>query len=164
MFRENTEGIYVNVGGQFKRGTPDEIAINEDINTRKGVERLIVAGFEYAKRHGAKSVHLADKSNAMRHAHELWYRCFFEVAKRYPGIAAHHDDGSLGHRFGNVHLRDGGPGTVSSVRGCIFGNSNGPLMKHKLSSWGGQTRPTSYTASNVGARSASGTRNVGGHR
>ncbi|MBC7052144.1 3-isopropylmalate dehydrogenase, partial [Salmonella enterica subsp. enterica serovar Enteritidis] len=41
VFRENTEGIYVNVGGQFKRGTPDEIAINEDVNTRKGVERLI---------------------------------------------------------------------------------------------------------------------------
>lgn len=90
VFRENTEGIYVNIGGQFKRGTPDEIAINEDVNTRKGVERLIVAGFEYAKKHGKKSVHLADKSNAMKHAHELWYRCFFEVAKNYPGIAAHH--------------------------------------------------------------------------
>ena len=49
VFRENTEGIYVGMGGQFKRGTPDEIAINEDLNTRKGVERLIVAGFEYAK-------------------------------------------------------------------------------------------------------------------
>lgn len=90
VFRENTEGIYVNVGGQFKRGTPDEIAINEDLNTRKGVERLIVAGFEYARAHGAKSVHLADKSNAMQHAHELWYRCFFEVAKRYPEIKPQH--------------------------------------------------------------------------
>ena len=85
VFRENTEGIYVNVGGQFKRGTPDEIAINEDLNTRKGVERLVRAGFEYARAHGKKSVHLADKSNAMRHAHELWYRCFFEVAKDYEG-------------------------------------------------------------------------------
>ncbi len=90
VFRENTEGIYVGMGGQFKRGTADEIAINEDLNTRKGVERLIVAGFEFAKRHGKKTVHLADKSNAMKHAHELWYRCFFEVAKRYPGISAHH--------------------------------------------------------------------------
>src|ERR1700684_110270 len=52
VFRENTEGIYVGMGGQFKRGTPDEIAINEDLNTRKGVERIIVAGFEYAKKHG----------------------------------------------------------------------------------------------------------------
>ncbi len=90
VFRENTEGIYVGIGGQFKRGTPDEIAINEDLNTRKGVERLIVAGFEYAKKHGHPVVHMADKSNAMKHAHELWYRCFFEVAKGYPGIEAKH--------------------------------------------------------------------------
>lgn len=90
VFRENTEGIYVGMGGQFKRGTPDEIAINEDVNTRKGVERLIRAGFEHAKRHGKKTVHLADKSNAMKHAHELWYRCFFEVAKEYPGIEPKH--------------------------------------------------------------------------
>src|ERR1700728_3352035 len=90
IFRENTEGIYVGMGGQFKRGTPDEIAINEDLNTRKGVERLIVAGFEYAKKHGKKTVHMADKSNAMKYAHELWYRVFFEAAKRYPRIAAKH--------------------------------------------------------------------------
>ncbi|MBK8214997.1 MAG: isocitrate/isopropylmalate dehydrogenase family protein [Myxococcales bacterium] len=90
VFRENTEGIYVGMGGQFKRGTPDEVAINEDVNTRKGVERLIRAGFEYAKKNGKKTVHMADKSNAMKHAHELWYRCFFEVAKEYPGIEAKH--------------------------------------------------------------------------
>jgi 3-isopropylmalate dehydrogenase len=90
IFRENTEGIYVGMGGQFKRGTRDEIAINEDVNTRKGVERLIRAGFEYAKAHGKKRVHMADKSNAMKHAHELWYRVFFEVAKEYPGIEAKH--------------------------------------------------------------------------
>ncbi len=90
VFRENTEGIYVDVGGQFKRGTADEIAINEDINTRKGVERLIRAGFDYAKRNGKRTVHMADKSNAMKHAHELWFRCFFEVAKDYPDIAARH--------------------------------------------------------------------------
>lgn len=90
IFRENTEGIYVNIGGQFKRGTPDEIAINEDVNTRKGVERLIRAGFDYATRHGKKTVHMADKSNAMKHAHELWHRCFFEVAKEYPAIEAKH--------------------------------------------------------------------------
>ena len=90
VFRENTEGIYVGMGGQFKRGTRDEIAINEDVNTRKGVERLIRAGFEYARAHGKKRVHMADKSNAMRHAHELWYRVFFEVAAEYPGIEAKH--------------------------------------------------------------------------
>ena len=90
VFRENTEGIYVGMGGQFKRGTADEIAINEDLNTRKGVERLIRAGFDYATQYGKKTVHLADKSNAMKHAHELWYRAFFEIAKEYPGIEAKH--------------------------------------------------------------------------
>jgi 3-isopropylmalate dehydrogenase len=90
VFRENTEGIYVGMGGQFKRGTRDEVAINEDVNTRKGVERLIRAGFEHARIHGKKRVHMADKSNAMKHAHELWYRVFFEVAKDYPGIEARH--------------------------------------------------------------------------
>jgi 3-isopropylmalate dehydrogenase len=90
VFRENTEGIYVGMGGQFKRGTRDEVAINEDVNTRKGVERLIVAGFEHAVRHGKRRVHMADKSNAMRYAHELWYRVFFEVAKNYPDIEARH--------------------------------------------------------------------------
>ncbi len=90
VFRENTEGIYVGMGGQFKRGTRDEVAINEDVNTRKGVERLIRAGFEYARGRGKRRVHMADKSNAMRHAHELWYRVFHEVARDYPGIEAKH--------------------------------------------------------------------------
>ncbi len=90
VFRENTEGIYVGIGGQFKKGTPDEVAINEDVNTRKGVERIIRAAFDYARGHGKKTVHMADKSNAMKHAHELWHRCFFEVAKDYPGIDAKH--------------------------------------------------------------------------
>ncbi|HEY4121738.1 MAG TPA: isocitrate/isopropylmalate family dehydrogenase, partial [Byssovorax sp.] len=91
VFRENTEGIYVGMGGQFKRGTPDEVAINEDVNTRKGVERIIRAAFEHAKVSGKKKVCMADKSNAMRHAHELWYRVFFEVATEYgPTIEARH--------------------------------------------------------------------------
>jgi 3-isopropylmalate dehydrogenase len=90
VFRENTEGIYANVGGQFKRGTPDEVAINEDINTRKGVERVIRAAFAYARAHGKKRVHMADKSNAMQHAHELWLRVFREVSGEYKDIEARH--------------------------------------------------------------------------
>jgi 3-isopropylmalate dehydrogenase len=90
VFRENTEGVYVGMGGQFKRGTPDEVAIAEDVNTRKGVERLVRAGFDFARRHGKKRVHLADKSNAVPQAHELWKRCFFELAREYPEIEAHH--------------------------------------------------------------------------
>ena len=90
VFRENTEGIYVGMGGQFKRGTPDEVAINEDVNTRKGVERIIRAAFEHARAHGKTKVTMADKSNAMRHAHELWLRVFAEVGKEYPEIRSNH--------------------------------------------------------------------------
>ena len=90
IFRENTEGIYVGMGGQFKRGTRDEIAISEDLNTRKGVERIVRSALDYAKANGKTRVCMADKSNAMRHAHELWYRVFFEVAAEYPGITAKH--------------------------------------------------------------------------
>ncbi|NUP10260.1 MAG: isocitrate/isopropylmalate dehydrogenase family protein [Polyangiaceae bacterium] len=90
VFRENTEGVYVGFGGQFKKGTPDEIGINEDVNTRKGVERIIRAAFEWAKKNDKKRVCMADKSNAMTFAHELWLRTFREVAKEYAGIEARH--------------------------------------------------------------------------
>jgi 3-isopropylmalate dehydrogenase len=90
VFRENTEGSYAGLGGQFKRGTRDEVAIAEDINTRKGVERLVRAGFEHARRTGRPRVHLADKSNAMPQAHELWHRVFFEVAQEYAEVQARH--------------------------------------------------------------------------
>ena len=90
VFRENTEGIYAGIGGQLRRGTADEIAINEDINTRKGVERIIRAAFAYAKRTGRTRVLMSDKSNAMRHAHELWQRVFVDVCREYPDIAASH--------------------------------------------------------------------------
>ena len=90
VFRENTEGLYAGVGGIFKKGTPDEIGIQEDVNTRKGVERIIRAAFEYAKVNGRKKVTMSDKSNALRHAHDIWQRTFAEVAKDYAGIATNH--------------------------------------------------------------------------
>jgi 3-isopropylmalate dehydrogenase len=90
VFRENTEGVYVGMGGNFKKGTPDEVAINEDLNTRKGVERVIRAAFEYALAHGRRRVLMSDKSNAMQFAHGLWQRTFKEVAAGYPGIEAKH--------------------------------------------------------------------------
>lgn len=90
VFRENTEGVYVGIGGNFKKGTPDEVAINEDLNTRKGVERVIRAAFEFAKASGRKRVHMSDKSNAMQFAHGLWQRTFKEVAAEYPAIESKH--------------------------------------------------------------------------
>jgi 3-isopropylmalate dehydrogenase len=90
VFRENTEGLYTGVGGQFKRGTPDEVAIEAEMNTRKGVERIIRAAFEYADKHGKTKVCMSDKSNAMRHGHDLWQRVFKQVATEYPDIEPHH--------------------------------------------------------------------------
>jgi len=86
IFRENTEGVYVGMGGTFKRGTPDEVAIQEDVNTRKGVERIIRAAFEYARVNGHERVTMADKANAMEHVGGLWRRVFAEVAAEFPEI------------------------------------------------------------------------------
>lgn len=86
IFRENTEGLYVGIGGQFKRGTPDEIAVEQDVNTRKGVERIIRAAFEYARTNKRRRVTLTDKANAMQHAGELWRRVFRQVGAEYDEI------------------------------------------------------------------------------
>jgi len=90
VFRENTEGLYTGIGGQFKRGTQDEVAIEAEMNTRKGVERIIRAAFEYADKHGKTKICMSDKSNAMRHGHDLWQRVFKLVAAEYPAIASSH--------------------------------------------------------------------------
>jgi len=96
VIRENTEGTYTDAGGVFKQGTPDEIATQEDINTRKGVERIIRYAFEYCERHKKvddsprRKVLMCDKSNAMTHAGGLWQRVFKEVSGEYPQIAAQH--------------------------------------------------------------------------
>jgi 3-isopropylmalate dehydrogenase len=90
VFRENTEGVYVGCGGRFKAGTDDEVAIQEEINTYKGVHRIIRHAFEYAAAHGLTTVCMADKSNAMQQGHALWQRVFRSVAAQYPGITATH--------------------------------------------------------------------------
>ncbi|MCS6817160.1 MAG: 3-isopropylmalate dehydrogenase [Blastocatellia bacterium] len=90
IVRENTEGAYVDVGGVFKKGTLEEVAIQEEITTRRGTERIIVAAFEYARRQRRRRVTLVDKSNVLRYGHGLWQRVFWEVAERYPEIEATH--------------------------------------------------------------------------
>jgi 3-isopropylmalate dehydrogenase len=90
VFRENTEGVYVGVGGRFKAGTPDEVAIQEEINTYKGVHRIIAHAFAFAAERGHTKVCMADKSNAMQQGHALWQRVFKEVAADYPSITATH--------------------------------------------------------------------------
>jgi 3-isopropylmalate dehydrogenase len=90
IFRENTEGLYVGVGGNFKKGTPDEVAVQEDVNTRKGVERIMRAAFDYARAHGRKRLCMSDKSNALAYGHGLWQRVFAELAPQYPEIESSH--------------------------------------------------------------------------
>jgi len=90
VFRENTEGLYVSIGGRFKAGTEDEVAIQEEVNTYKGVHRIIRHAFEFATASGRRSVCMTDKSNAMTQGHALWQRVFKEVAPQYPAIEARH--------------------------------------------------------------------------
>ena len=96
VIRENTEGVYTDAGGIFKQGTSDEIATQEDINTRKGVERIIRYAFDYCEGHAKLDggrrcrVLMCDKSNAMTHAGSLWQRVFKEVSGDYPQIETQH--------------------------------------------------------------------------
>ncbi|MGB2687913.1 MAG: 3-isopropylmalate dehydrogenase [Desulfobacterales bacterium] len=87
VVRENTEGLYAGAGGCLKHGTADEVAIQESINTRKGVERCVRYAFEYCrKRNQRKKLTLCGKTNVLTFAFELWERTFYEVAKEYPDI------------------------------------------------------------------------------
>ncbi len=89
VVRENTEGLYVGTGGNLKKGTKDEVAIQDSINTRKGVERCIRYAFNLArKRNKKKQLTLVGKTNVLTYAFDLWYRTFMEVAKEYPDIKA----------------------------------------------------------------------------
>jgi 3-isopropylmalate dehydrogenase len=90
IFRENTEGLYVGVGGRFKPGTEDEIAVQEEINTCKGVRRIIRHAFEFARASRRPTVCMADKSNAMPDGHALWQRVFKEESLAFPEIDARH--------------------------------------------------------------------------
>ena len=85
VFRENTEGLYVSIGGAFKAGTPDEITIAEELNTFRGVERIIRHAFEWARTNGRTRVTMADKSNAIP-AHMLWRRLFDQVGSEFADI------------------------------------------------------------------------------
>src|SRR3984957_4950171 len=90
VIRENTEGLYAGVGGFFKKGTADEIATQEDVNTRKGVERIIRYAFEFAQRRGLRRVCMSDKSNALTYGHNLWTRVFAEVRREYSDLDSSH--------------------------------------------------------------------------
>jgi 3-isopropylmalate dehydrogenase len=90
VFRENTEGAYVGIGGRFKADTEDEIAVQEEVNTFKGVHRIIAHAFAYAREKKLSKVCMADKSNAMTHGHALWQRVFWQIAGEHPEIESSH--------------------------------------------------------------------------
>jgi len=94
VIRENTEGLYCGIGGFFKKGTKDEVAIQEDVNTYKGVERCIRYAFEYTKKRalggGKKRLTLVDKANVLTYGHDLWQRVFYAVGEGYPEIKKDH--------------------------------------------------------------------------
>ncbi|MGD8991447.1 MAG: 3-isopropylmalate dehydrogenase [Desulfobacterales bacterium] len=89
VVRENTEGLYAGAGGFLKRGTAEEVAIQESINTRSGVERCIRYAFEFCKtRNKSGKITLCGKTNVLTYAFDLWERTFYEVAEEYPDIEA----------------------------------------------------------------------------
>ncbi|MEK7812126.1 MAG: 3-isopropylmalate dehydrogenase [Candidatus Desantisbacteria bacterium] len=90
VVRENTECLYCGVGGFLKKGTPDEVATQEAIYTRKGTERCIRYAFELASKRPRKKLTLCDKSNVLTYGHDLWQRVFKEVAKEYPAVECDH--------------------------------------------------------------------------
>jgi 3-isopropylmalate dehydrogenase len=90
VIRENTEGLYVGVGGFFQKDTADEIAVQEDVNSRKGVERIIRYAFDYARQNKLTRVCMSDKSNAMTFAHGLWQRVFKQVRQEYADVESRH--------------------------------------------------------------------------
>ncbi|HEU5258303.1 MAG TPA: isocitrate/isopropylmalate dehydrogenase family protein [Vicinamibacterales bacterium] len=90
VFRENTEGLYVGAGGRVRADTDEEIAVQEEINTYRGVRRIVRYAFDFAADRGLTRVCMADKSNAMTHGHALWQRVFKELSPQYPSIEATH--------------------------------------------------------------------------
>jgi 3-isopropylmalate dehydrogenase len=87
VVRENSEGLYAGAGGILKKGTLDEVAVQESINTRKGVERCLRYAFDYCRnRNRAKKLTLCGKTNVLTFAFDLWERTFYEIAKEYPDI------------------------------------------------------------------------------
>jgi 3-isopropylmalate dehydrogenase len=90
VFRENTEGLYLGVGGRFKPGTPDELGVQSELNSYRGVHRIVKHAFDHAVSKGKNRVCMADKSNAMPEGHAVWQRVFKELSPAYPRVHARH--------------------------------------------------------------------------
>jgi len=88
VVRENTEGLYAGSGGFLRKGTPHEVAVQESVNTRMGVERCLRFAFDFCRKRGKKKkLTLCGKTNVLTYAFDLWERTFHEIAKEYPDVA-----------------------------------------------------------------------------
>lgn len=118
VIRENTEGLYAATGGSFKKGTADEVAVQEHIHTRKGVERILRYAFEFTRSRNLKRLCMSDKSNAENFGHDLWQRVFAAVRQEYPEIEATHQ---YAENLLVQMVRD--PGQFQVIVTCnLFGN------------------------------------------
>ncbi len=90
VIRENTEGLYVNVGSVVRKDTPEEVAVQEELNTRKGVERILRYAYKHAQARGLRRMCMSDKSNVLTYGHGLWQRVFAEVRREFPQIESRH--------------------------------------------------------------------------
>jgi 3-isopropylmalate dehydrogenase len=87
VVRENNEGAYIGAGGVLRKGTPDEIAVQEAVHTRRGIERCIRYAFQYCRKRNQKNkITLCGKTNVLTYAFDLWERVFYDVAKEFKGI------------------------------------------------------------------------------
>jgi 3-isopropylmalate dehydrogenase len=108
VVRENTEDLYTGIGGVFKKGTPDEVATQTSMNTRKGVERCLRYAFDLCrKRNDKKQLTLVAKTNVLTFAHDLWMRAFEEIGAEYPDITRdynpeHYDTIVTTNMFGDI--------------------------------------------------------------
>jgi len=91
VVRENTEGLYLGIGRITKKDSPEEVAVQEMVNTRKGVERCIRYAFELTRKRKKKmKLTLVDKANVLTFAHDLWQRVFYKVGEEYPDVEKDH--------------------------------------------------------------------------
>ncbi len=90
VVRENTEGLYAGVGGSLRKNTPHEVAVQEAVYTRMGVERCVRYAFELARTRARKALTMVDKANVLTYGHSLWQRVFAEVGEEYPDIETDH--------------------------------------------------------------------------
>jgi 3-isopropylmalate dehydrogenase len=88
VVRENTEGLYAGAGGILRKGTKHEVAVQESINTRMGVERCLRYAFEFTRKRNSKkkTLTLCGKTNVLTYAFDLWERAFYEIAQEYPDV------------------------------------------------------------------------------